>query len=115
MDFPAFALCLPIFTWTDSGIVASKVLKIVDYFCTKSIPHNLFWTLGTHSDQQTVRIYIFPRNNMTDKNSNSFNVALCELGGYFPVGGWYFFFLLEPRILSPFDQGSDIKNKRNLK
>ncbi|XP_055303240.1 GDP-D-glucose phosphorylase 1 [Sitodiplosis mosellana] len=86
MDFPAFALCLPIFHWRDKGVIASKISKIVEYFRQESIPHNIFWTYGTHSNQNLVKVFIFPRNRLTDKISSSFNAAFCELTGFVPIG-----------------------------
>lgn len=87
MDYPVFAFCLPIFQWIDKGVVASKVTKIVEYFFLKSIPHSIFWTFGTHSNQNIVKVFIFPRYKLTDKLSSSFNAAFCELTGFVPIGG----------------------------
>lgn len=99
LDFPAFAFCLPVFNWTVKEVVVSNIFKITEFFCIKSIPHNIFWTWSSHSDQKLVKIFIFPRNNLTDKVLSSFNVAFCELTGYVPVGGkcrcHYFFHLLD--------------------
>lgn len=87
MDDPVFAFCLPIFQWIDKEVVASNLAKIVEYFCQKSIPHSIFWTFGTHSNKNLVKIFIFPRYKLTDKISSSFNAAFCELTGFVPIGG----------------------------
>lgn len=88
IDFPAFAICLPVFQWSDRCIVAGNLMKIVEYFCKNSIPHNIFWTLGTHnSERNLVKIFIFPRANLSDKHLATFNIAFCELAGFVPVGG----------------------------
>lgn len=63
------------------------VHRMVDLFCRKSIPHNLFWTWGTHLGQHLVKIFIFPRRRFADKIQSAYNVAFCELVGYVPVGG----------------------------
>lgn len=89
MDYPTFAFCLPVLQWKERTIVANKVMKIVDYFCAASIPHNMFWTFGTHAGQSALKIFVFPRSQAADKNKITFNVGFCELSGYAPVGGGF--------------------------
>ncbi|XP_031639769.1 GDP-D-glucose phosphorylase 1 [Contarinia nasturtii] len=86
IEFPTFAMCMPVFHWTDREAVANKFMKIITYFCEKSIPHNIFITHGRHRDTNLVKIFIFPRSSMSDKHVASFNIAFCELVGYVPVG-----------------------------
>lgn len=95
LNFPTFGFCLPVFRWSDKERIATMVHKIVELFCIKSVPHNIFWTWGTHHDQHLVKIFIFPRSRFADKVQSAFNVAFCELVGYVPVGGelrimWFF-------------------------
>lgn len=101
LKFPAFAFCLPVFRWSDKEKIATMVHKIVQLFCIQSIPHNIFWTWGTHHGQHhVVKIFIFPRSRFADKVQSAFNVAFCELVGYVPVGGE--FELLDLSIKSVF-------------
>lgn len=87
LNCPSFAFCVPVFHWSDKERIAKLIHKIVELFCEKAIPHNLFWTWGTHRDQHLVKIFIFPRSRFTDKTQREFNIAFCELVGYVPVGG----------------------------
>lgn len=69
-------------------IDAQKLFKLVEYCCMKIIPHNIFIT-RCHKSNET-RVFLFPRSLEKfgfDKMQTLFlNVAVCELGGFIPLG-----------------------------
>lgn len=82
-------------------------MKLVDYCCRKTIPHNMFFTKSRASDD--IRVFFFPRtmgNFGADKLYTSFlNVAFCELSGYIPIGDEDLFDTIsESYILDRFNQ-----------
>lgn len=82
-------------------------MRLVDYCCKKTIPHNMFFTRSKASDD--IRVFFFPRtlgNFGADKLYTSFlNVAFCELSGYIPIGDEALFDTIsESYILDRFNQ-----------
>jgi hypothetical protein len=84
-NYPVKAFCLVV---NDTKTDASKLFKLVEYCCQKTIPHNLFFTKPRDSDE--IRVFFFPRSQGSfgaDKIYSTFlNVAFCELSGYIPIG-----------------------------
>lgn len=70
----------------DTEQIVDDVYRLIEYFWTKMVPHNLFWTFGAVDGRQVLKIFIFPRMQMHDKMSATLNVAFCELSGYVVVG-----------------------------
>lgn len=67
--------------------IISDVYSLIQMFCTKNIPHNVFFTSGTYENSSVIRVYIYPRQHYYETKENcTFNVAFCELSGYVPVG-----------------------------
>lgn len=85
--YPAMGFCLLLMQHTDKQSIANDLLKMIEYFSIKSIPHNIIWTFGTLFNREIIKIYIFPRYQLSDKQQSQFNIAFCELMGYVPVGG----------------------------
>lgn len=86
---------------------ASKLQKLVEYCCQKTIPHNLFFTKSQSA--VGVRVFFFPRmlgNFGAEKLYTSFlNVAFCELSGYIPIGDEELFdTITENYVLTRFSQ-----------
>lgn len=82
---PVKGFCL---IYEDIEIDAQKLFNLVEYCCTKIIPHNIFITKSHASDE--TRIFLFPRSMKKfgfDKSCTSLlNVAICELGGFISLG-----------------------------
>lgn len=86
---PIKAYCLTVVDWSSRMIkeIVGQVMKIVDFFCSENIPHNLFFTFESTEERQAVHIYIFPRNQVCEiKEFSSYNIACCELAGFVSVG-----------------------------
>lgn len=85
-SYPAHAYCFHIPCSEDAERIVDDVYRIIEYFWSKNVPHNLFWTFGAVDGRQLLKIFIFPRMQMHDKINASLNVAFCELSGYVTVG-----------------------------
>ncbi|XP_068622922.1 GDP-D-glucose phosphorylase 1 [Battus philenor] len=87
-NYPAPAFCFEV---TQQTIKASEnIFRIVDFLLKKSIAHNIMFTYGqsvtADVKREIVRVIIWPRKNSTGaKQLAAFNVAVCELSGWFPV------------------------------
>lgn len=84
--YPAQGLCFPLIDYMNKNAITDDLMKLIRYFCDKIIPHNVFLTMGNHENREILKIFVFPRNHMSNKQINSFNAAFCELSGYVPVG-----------------------------
>lgn len=74
---------------SDKDEILNDIVKLIEYFCATSLPHNIFCTKGNSDDGNgnVVKVFVFPRGNMQDiKEFSSFNIAFCELSGYIPTG-----------------------------
>lgn len=72
--------------------ILDDIAKLIEYFCAKCLPHNIFCTKENSKDDNgnVVKVFVFPRDKMEDvKEFNSFNIAFCELSGYIPIGSKY--------------------------
>jgi hypothetical protein len=97
IDYPAKAFCFQVKNGDSGSEVARNVFKLIQYFLDKSIAHNIFLTRGvdivTGENNDDIRILIWPRKSCVGmKQLGSFNVAVCELSGWFPVYGKYNYF-----------------------
>lgn len=67
---------------------ARKLFELTKFCCVNSIPHNIFITKLHNS--KTIRAFLFPRsvrkNNFENQATALLNVAVCELGGFIPLG-----------------------------
>lgn len=72
----------------DIAVDATKMFKLVEFCCKNVIPHNIFMTKSRVTGE--TRIFLFPRSLEKfgfDKLQTLFlNVAVCELGGFIPLG-----------------------------
>lgn len=82
---PVKGFCLVL---QDVEVDARKLFKLVEFCCTKVIPHNIFMTRSRVTEE--TRVFLFPRSLEKfgfDKLQTLFlNVAVCELGGFIPLG-----------------------------
>lgn len=86
-QYPVFGICFVIQPNENITAISSDILKMIDYFCDNSMPHNLLWTIAPYGERPVIKIFIYPRCRMSDKTHSGFNVAFCELSGYVPIGG----------------------------
>lgn len=69
--------------------ILNDIVKLIEYFCANSLPHNIFCTKenSEKDNGNVVKVFVFPRRNVEDvKEFGSFNIAFCELSGYIPTG-----------------------------
>lgn len=85
-SYPAKAYCFHISNDEETEQIVDDVYRLIEYFWTEIVPHNLLWTFGAVDGRQLLKIFIYPRMQMHDKMSASLNVAFCELSGYVVVG-----------------------------
>ncbi|XP_073954327.1 GDP-D-glucose phosphorylase 1 isoform X2 [Choristoneura fumiferana] len=70
---------------------ARNIFKLIEYFLEKSIGHNILMVTGKpvvpgNNDCEVVRVLVTPRKSTAGvKQLTSFNVAVYELNGWFPV------------------------------
>lgn len=71
-----------------TAVLSRDIEKLVKYCCNKNIPHNIFFTYGSHDDE--IRVFFFVRTTEylgAEKIYGDFLIiAFCEFSGYFPVG-----------------------------
>ncbi|XP_013141347.1 PREDICTED: GDP-D-glucose phosphorylase 1 [Papilio polytes] len=86
--YPVPGFCFEI---TRNTINSSEyIYKLIDLLLKKCIAHNIFITRGqsVSGDGGIVRVIVWPRKNSSGaKQLAAFNVAVCELSGWFPVYG----------------------------
>lgn len=73
----------------DKEEILDAIAKLIEYFCSECIPHNVFCTKGNSIDGNgnVVKVFVFPRDKMADvKEFTSFNIGFCEFNGYIPTG-----------------------------
>lgn len=83
---PANGYSLHVTNYNEKNQISEDLFKLIEHCCNKMMPYNVFWTFGKWTDQEILKIFIFPRKQMSTKFQNVFNVAFCELSGYVPVG-----------------------------
>lgn len=84
--YPAQGLCFPIIDYENKNSIADDLIKLIRHFCDKIIPHNIFLTMGNYENRTILKVFVYPRHRMSEKEISSFNSAFCELSGYVPVG-----------------------------
>lgn len=87
-SYPAHAYCFCIpSNGDDATRIVDDVYRLIEYFWLKIVPHNLLWTFGSIEGCEYLKIFIFPRMEMSEKPTGTWNMAFCELSGYITVGG----------------------------
>ncbi|XP_052744743.1 GDP-D-glucose phosphorylase 1 [Bicyclus anynana] len=87
-DYPAPAFCFEI---TKKSPKIDEIYRLIEYFLQKSIAHNIFVTRGECVDEENLnevsyRFLMWPRKSSSGvKQLLAFNVATCELSGWFAV------------------------------
>ncbi|CAG9782578.1 unnamed protein product [Diatraea saccharalis] len=88
-EYPVPAFCFQLQQDDCTYKVANDVYKLLQYFLSKEIAHNIFMTKGKNFNggtEEVLRVIVWPRRNSTGvKQLGAFNVAVCELSGWFPV------------------------------
>ncbi|KAL4713403.1 hypothetical protein ACJJTC_010388 [Scirpophaga incertulas] len=88
-EYPIPAFCFQASSQELSSKLANDVYTLLEYFSKNSIAHNLFITYGRDFNlehQRVLRILVWPRKSCVGvKQLGAFNVAVCELSGWFPV------------------------------
>ncbi|XP_059046741.1 GDP-D-glucose phosphorylase 1 [Achroia grisella] len=92
-DYPIPGFCFEIQDQNSAMKVTSEIYKLLEYFLEKSIAHNIFITRGqtvkqrsSDIDRDVLRILIWPRkSSVIAKQTNAFNIAACEISGWFTV------------------------------
>ncbi|XP_013195494.1 GDP-D-glucose phosphorylase 1 [Amyelois transitella] len=87
-DYPIPGFCFEV---SENNIVTitEESYKLIAYLLKNSLAHNIFLTRGsslTGCQKEVVRLIIWPRKSSAGaKQLASFNVAICEMSGWFPV------------------------------
>ncbi|KPJ14774.1 GDP-D-glucose phosphorylase C15orf58-like [Papilio machaon] len=85
-DYPVPGFCFEVTPQINEP--SENIYKLIDVLLKKSIAHNIFITRGQSvmGDGDIVRVVIWPRKSSSGaKQLAAFNVAVCELSGWFPV------------------------------
>ncbi|XP_053616540.1 GDP-D-glucose phosphorylase 1 isoform X2 [Plodia interpunctella] len=87
-DYPIQGFCFEV-SESNASTIARESYNIMAYFLKNSIAHNIFITRGmsvSGSLEEAVRIIVWPRKTSAGaKQLAAFNVAVCEMSGWFPV------------------------------
>ncbi|CAH2087958.1 unnamed protein product [Euphydryas editha] len=84
-SYPVPAFCFEVL---QNSHKVDEIFTLLDYFLKKSIAHNIFITKGEaiEATGEVIRFIIWPRkSSIGAKQLVSFNVAVCELSGWFPI------------------------------
>ncbi|VVD02178.1 unnamed protein product [Leptidea sinapis] len=84
-DYPVPAFC---FETSPQNIQVEAIYKLIGYLLSNSIAHNIFITRGEplSGEGSAGRVFVWPRKSVVGaKQPGGFNVAACELSGWFPV------------------------------
>ncbi|CAG5053919.1 unnamed protein product [Parnassius apollo] len=88
-DYPVPAFCFEV---TPQSVNPSGIIfRLIEVLLNKSIAHNIFIThgqrvTGDSNREDIVRVIIWPRKSSSGtKQLSHFNVAVCELSGWFPI------------------------------
>ncbi|RVE40187.1 hypothetical protein evm_015163, partial [Chilo suppressalis] len=88
-NYPVPSFCFQVRQEDCTLNIAGDVTKLLQYFLTNDIAHNIFMTKGRKLNggtEEIVRILVWPRKSSAGaKQLEAFNVAVCELSGWFPV------------------------------
>ncbi|XP_034836496.1 GDP-D-glucose phosphorylase 1 [Maniola hyperantus] len=102
-NYPAPAFCFEI---TKKSPKIDEIFKLIEFFLDKSIAHNIFVTRGDpveenlENDEMSYRFVIWPRKSCVGvKQLLAFNVAACELSGWFVVHSNEEFYTLQTEQL----------------
>lgn len=86
---PAF--CFQIKLKSEIKSISYSVYKLIEYFLRENIAHNMLITRGNGLEApniEVIRIMVWPRKSCSGvKQLQAFNVAVCELSGWFPIYG----------------------------
>ncbi|XP_047539081.1 GDP-D-glucose phosphorylase 1 [Vanessa atalanta] len=85
-SYPVPAFCFEVFQGSEK---VDDIFILLNYLLQKSIAHNVMMTRGDPiegSREEVVRVLVWPRkSSMGAKQLVAFNVAVCELSGWFPI------------------------------
>ncbi|CAH0719126.1 unnamed protein product, partial [Brenthis ino] len=84
VDYPVPGFCFEI----TSSYKIDEIFKLIKFLLKKSIAHNVFITRGSSMEdgKGAIRLLVWPRKSSAGaKQLAAFNVAVCELSGWFPV------------------------------
>lgn len=87
LPLPAF--CFEVF---QNSQKLEEISALLNYFLEKSIAHNIFITKGEaiEATGEVIRFIVWPRkSSFGAKQLGAFNVAVCELSGWFPIYSKY--------------------------
>ncbi|XP_013171440.1 PREDICTED: GDP-D-glucose phosphorylase 1 [Papilio xuthus] len=85
-DYPVPGFCFEVTQQINDP--SDYIYKLIDVLLKKAIAHNIFITRGQSvvGDSDVVRVIVWPRKSSSGaKQLAAFNVAVCELSGWFPV------------------------------
>ncbi|XP_046970940.1 GDP-D-glucose phosphorylase 1 [Vanessa cardui] len=84
-SYPVPAFCFEVIQGSEK---VDEIFILLDYLLKKSIAHNVMMTRGgaIEASGEVVRVLVWPRkSSMGAKQLVAFNVAVCELSGWFPI------------------------------
>ncbi|KAJ2945147.1 hypothetical protein O0L34_g9207 [Tuta absoluta] len=90
-NYPTPAYCFQSTSRDSVEHISKEIYKLLSYFLKHSIAHNIFISGGENlvpgdHENEVVRVIIWPRKSSSGaKQLDAFNVAVCELSGWFPV------------------------------
>lgn len=90
-EYPIPAFCFEVSEKKSSEDISKEIYKLLEYMLNHSIAHNIFVTNGSScsgNGGESYRVLVWPRKSSSGaKHLKAFNVALCELSGWFPIYG----------------------------